>query len=262
MRSWIVAGALMAAWVLPAQAQTVSTPSNLRVAGTIKSSATVTVASGNSVYAVVKSSGVSAGTGSVLSSDGTYLIDMSKEQSFNGTALLLRITVEGKTYKLMETASTEAEFTYNGGFPFPATVAKDLTIGVQTSSSGSGGSGGGGSSGGGSGDCAGTVKFDANKDGVSNQGDIDYIKSQLGAKNPVASADINGDGRVTTIDAIMAIKASAGAMRGLSGCPAKKTTTTTTTGTSTTGTSTTGTSTTGTSTTGTSTTGTSTTTTN
>lgn len=260
MRSWIVAGALLAAWALPAQAQTVSTPSNLRVAGTIKSSATVTVASGNSVYAVVKSSGASAGTGSVMGSDGTYLIDMSKEQSFNGTALLLRITVEGKTYKLMESASTEAEFTYTGGFPFPATVYKDLTIGVQTSSSGGGGSGGGGSSGGGSGDCAGTVKFDANKDGVSNQADIDYIKSQLGSKNPVAAADINGDGRVTVIDAIIAIKASAGAMRGLSGCPAKKATTTT--GTSTTGTSTTGTSTTGTSTTGTSTTGTSTTTTN
>lgn len=224
--SMVIAGLSTTAW-----AETVSTPSNLQVLGTITSSGAdaPTIVSGNSVYAINKSSGATEGSGSVLDVTGTYLIDMSKESSFNGTTLTLRLSNGGKTYKLME-GTTETEFVFSGGFPFPAKVMKSVTVGdVVSGGSGGGGTGGGSTPVSGDGDCGGTdSSFDANGDGISNQADIDFIKSQLGAQNPTTAADINKDGRVTTADVIAAMRTTAGSMRGRTACPPKATTTSTT----------------------------------
>lgn len=227
MRTIVAAVYLLISGV-PATALAQSVPSNLQVVGVITSSGTdkPTLASGNNVYAINKSSGATEGTGSVIDSSGTYLIDMSKETSFNGTTVLLRLVNGGKAYKLMD-GTTEAEFDYAGGFPFPAKVVKNVSVGdVISSGSNSNGGSGGGSSGNssGTGDCGGTNSaFDANGDGVSNQADIVFIKTQLGNSNPASKADINKDGRVTTADVITAMRTLAGAMRGRTICPTKTT---------------------------------------
>lgn len=200
-----------------------TTPSNLQVLGTITSSGTdkPTLASGNSVYAVNKASGSTEGSGSIVDSTGAYLIDMSKEQSFNGTMLRLRLSNGGKTYKLMA-GTEEAEFSYNGGFPFPGKQLMNVSVGDVVNSSGGGSGGGGAGASAGEGDCGGKdSSFDANGDGVSNQADIDFIKAQLGNSTPSTKADINKDGRVTTADVIQAMRTSASAMRGRTACPDK-----------------------------------------
>lgn len=222
MRKAVAIGLMFASISSSALAQTV--PSNLQVTGTITSSGTdkPTLASGNSVYAVNKKSGSTEGSGSIVDSTGAYLIDMSKEKSFDSTELVLRLSSGGKTYKLME-GEAEAGFVYIGGFPFPAKVIKSVTVGELIGGTSGGSAGGGGASGASDGgDCGGTnSSFDVNGDGVSTQADINFIKSQLGMANPDSRADINKDGRVTTADVIAALRTTASTMRGRVKCPAK-----------------------------------------
>jgi hypothetical protein len=59
------------------------------------------------------------------------------------------------------------------------------------------------------------AKEDVNKDGVVDQKDVDYVKSQMGLANFDPAADVNGDGKVTISDlAAVKAKISAGMVQG------------------------------------------------
>lgn len=204
---------------LPALAQT-TVPSNLQVVGTITGANGVNPEVNDIVQAVrPTSTGTVEGQGSVLASDGTYFIDISKTQDFNGTVLTLVLRKSTGVYQL-NSGSSAVSFPYSGTFPFPARLSQNVTVGSKIS-----GAGGGGSN---PGDDAGQNEtFDVNGDGSFNQTDIDLIKGSLGKSRPDAVMDVNSDGVVNTRDVIDAIKAY-NTGRSTRVKPASTTTTTTT----------------------------------
>lgn len=176
---------------------------------------------GNSVSVVERDSGAFVASGSIHDSAGVYFVEISKDWDFNGTTLTMQITIDGRTYQLTEDGSTPVEFAFIGGFPFPARTTKNLSVISVPGGTSGGGMGKAGSTISGAGDCTAASSFDATGDGVSNQSDIDYIKSQLVVHTPDAAADINKDGRVTTADVVAAIRGMASGTRGRAACPPK-----------------------------------------
>jgi hypothetical protein len=205
-----------------ALAQTaVDTPSNLQLVGQIAPSATVTsVPLGSTVLAINKAKGTTEGSGSTADANGTFLISMSKTSSFNGTELLIRVKISGVTYEVLSGGSP-ASVIYSGGFPFPATAQISGTVGDVVSGGGGGGGGGDGDGdgdGGGDEDCSnGNDRLDVNGDGVFNQADIDAIKEAFISGENTEAADVDGNGLVTSADAIIAIKAMVRAQHGQAG---------------------------------------------
>lgn len=194
-------------------------PSNLQVVGTIAGSGSVQPAQ-NDIVQIVRpaSTGTIEAEGTVLSNDGTFFVDVSKPQAFNGTALTAVLRKSNGIYQLNDGASPLA-FNYSGTFPFPSRISFALTIGNRI-----GGSAGGGSGGGSGGD--GGIKndtYDVSGDGVFNQADIDLIRQALSARNPASKADVNKDGLINTRDVIDATKALRQAQR--PGAPKNSTTT-------------------------------------
>jgi hypothetical protein len=209
-----------------AAAQT-TVPSNLQVVGTITAANSITPSVNDLVKVVlVASLGTVIAQGTVIASDGTFLVDMSKTQDFNGTNLTILLAHGGALYQL-NSGSTAVAFPYSGTFPFPSRIAFTLSVGTRVSGGGSGGNGGDG--GGGS---VQNAQFDVNDDGVFNQTDINAIKGALGNSSPASTMDVNNDGVVNTRDVIDAIRALNSAQaRGPH--PAVNATTTTTTPTTT-----------------------------
>jgi hypothetical protein len=155
--AWFAVAVGVGAWCLPSttpHAQEI--PSNLQVVGQITGNDSLSPEQGDTVQAV--SNGNVEGEGNIRDERGTYFIDMSKDQSFNGTVLTLRLRKDNTTFQLE--FGPDNQFTYSGSFPFPNRKVIDATIGgpVGGSGGGSGGSGGGsGGSGGGSGGSGGFV---------------------------------------------------------------------------------------------------------
>jgi hypothetical protein len=195
-------------------------PSNLQVVGTIAGSGSVQPAQ-NDIVQIVRpaSTGTIEAQGTVLSNDGTFFVDVSKPQAFNGTALTAVLRKSNGIYQLNDGASPLA-FNYSGTFPFPSRISFALTIGNRIGGSAGGGSGGG--SGGGDGGIKNDT-YDVSGDGVFNQGDIDLIRQALSGRNPASKADVNKDGLINTRDVIDATKALRQAQR--PGAPKNSTTT-------------------------------------
>jgi hypothetical protein len=221
MRHVVMIAMVMGSVLSPALAQQ-EVPSNLQVVGTITAANSVTPAVNDLVLVVQPTSlGRTEAQGTVLAGDGTFFVDMSKTQSYNGRALTLLLKKGNVVYQL-NNGSTPLTFPYSGTFPFPSRINFTLAIGTRLS---------GGDSGSGSGSGSGGTKndaFDVNADGVFNQSDVDAIKSSLGAPRPSAKMDVNSDGIVNTRDAIDAIRALNESSL-LTPVPASSTTTTTTT---------------------------------
>jgi hypothetical protein len=187
----------------PAAAQDV--PSNLQIVGTISGSSDVSPEQGDRVLVV--NSGKTAASGSVQDGQGTYFVEMSKSQSFNGTTLTLRLRKSSGTYQLE--FGPDNQFTFSGGFPFPQRQTINPTIGAKVGGGSGGGGGDGGSGGGGQDGFSGddVAQFDVNGDGVFNQDDIDLIKDAIVEGENPGAADVDGNGIVNTRDAISAIRA-------------------------------------------------------
>ena len=192
---------VLALYPQSSMAQT-TVPSNLQVVGTITGANSVNPET-NDIVQVVRPTalGTVEGQGTVLGSDGTYFIDMSKTQAFNGTVLTMLLKKGTRVYQL-NSGSNPVQFPYSGTFPFPARLVQGVTIGTLLSG---GSSGGGGGSGGGDGSQ--NDQFDVNGDGTFNQTDVNIIKSNLGKSRPDAAMDVNEDGVVNTRDVIDAIRA-------------------------------------------------------
>jgi hypothetical protein len=191
---------IMGAAAIPAAAQTV--PSNLQIVGTISASDDGVAPEEGDEVLVVKGDSTE-GSGTVIDSGGTYFVEMSKTQDYNGTSLSLRLRKSSGTYQLE--FGPDNQFTFNGGFPFPSRTTINPAIGAKLSGGGGdgGGGGGGGSGGGGYSDS----DYDVNGDGVFNQADIDLIKQAIVGGTNETAADVDGNGIVNTRDAIMAIRA-------------------------------------------------------
>ena len=200
---------LAVAWLTltPATAQVV--PSNMQIQGEITSSVDgPPVTDGSLILVINQSTQATEGQGSVLSDDGTYFIDLSKNSDFNGTRLTMHIQLAGSVFQLLN-GSSPISFQYTGSFPFPTRLILDATVGEFVSSVGGGGTGSVSSGGGGSTAREGDIindNFDVNQDGVFNQVDIDMIKDSITSSNPSPRADVNGDGVINTRDAITAIR--------------------------------------------------------
>ena len=199
-------------------------PSNLQVVGTISGTGNV-VPEVNDIVQVVLVSRLSSveAQGTVLAPDGTFLVDMSETQNFNGTQLTALLK-KGNTVYQLNNGSTPLAFPYSGTFPFPSRISFALAIGTRISGGGSSG-GGGGAPGGVKND-----QYDVNEDGVFDQADVDAAKKQLGQTGTSAKFDVNEDGMFTTRDVVDMIKAMNGdGPSRLVPVPAATTTTTTTT---------------------------------
>jgi hypothetical protein len=197
----------------------VETPSNLQLVGQISPSATITsVPLGSTVLAINKTKGTTEGSGNTADANGTFLISMSKTSAFNGTELLIRVKISGVTYEVLS-GGAQASVIYSGGFPFPATTQISGTVGDVVSGGGGGGGGGDGDGdGGGNEDCSnGNDRLDVNGDGIFNQADIDAIKEAFISGENTEKADVDGNGLVTSADAIIAIKAMVRAQHGSAG---------------------------------------------
>ena len=182
-------------------------PSLLQVVGAISTSdSDVVLVEGDEVLVVRADTGAIEASGNVISSDGTYFVQISKIIEFNGTVLSLRLKSSSGTYQL-EFGSTNA-FSFSGSFPFPSRTVINPTIGEKLSV-GDGNAGGVPGSRNDQLPDRGLVndQFDVNGDGIFSQEDIDLIKEAITAADPLPSADVNGDGIINTRDAIDAIKA-------------------------------------------------------
>ena len=189
-------------------------PSNLQIVGQISSGASgITPVIGDEVRVVNVDSSATEAVGTILATDGTYFVEMSKFTDFNGTQLTLRLRTGGALFQLV--FGSDNTFSFFGAFPFPVRTTINATIGEQFS----GGDGGGGDAdgapiagpaigGAGAPAEAGTpdARFDVNGDGLFNQADIDLIKQAISASNPNPAADVNGDGIINTRDAVTAIR--------------------------------------------------------
>lgn len=192
--------AFLAVAVLTGRAGAQELPSNLQIVGSITgSSAGVEPAEGDQVLVVAE--GKVHGSGTVIDTSGNYFIEMSKTQAFNGTVLTMRIRKSSGAYQLE--FGPDNQFSYNGGFPFPARTTINATIGSKISGSDSGGGDGDGRNGGGVIDDG----FDVNGDGIFSQADIDLIKTVIVQGDNDPAADIDKNGIVNTRDAILAIRA-------------------------------------------------------
>ncbi len=232
MKWVVIAGALVAA-VAPADAFAQTTvPSNMLIYGTVTSSGSSgpTIAAGYTVDLVNISANQIVATGTVQDSTGVYSISASLAQATNGTLMTLELTANGSVYQLLD-SGTPTSFAYQGNFPFPTSLGKNVTIGTlissppssstttttttSTSTSATTGTATGGttttgtaSTTTGSAICPTTLpQCDANGDGVFNQADIDFVKHALGQHNPSVGADVNGDGVVNTRDLLDEMRA-------------------------------------------------------
>lgn len=213
---------LMGAFLFASPVLAQQVPSNLQVVGTIAAGNSVTPAVNDVVQVVLASNKSVRAQGTVLTSDnGTFFVDMSESQSFNGTQLTMLLKRSSGTYQL-NNGSTPVTFAYSGTFPFPSRISFALTVGTLVT----GGSTPGGDDNGGDGTANET--YDVNGDGIFNQADIDAIKGALGQRNPDAKYDVNKDGVINTRDPIDAIRAFNSARTGQRMKSSTSTTTTTT----------------------------------
>lgn len=231
IKSAAIAGALIAA-VTPANAfAQATTPSNMLIYGTITSSGSSgpAIAAGYTVDLVSISANQIVATGTVQDSTGVYSISASLAQATNGTLMTLELTANGSVYQLLN-SGTPTSFAYQGNFPFPTSLGKNVTVGAlissppstatttttttSTSTTATTGTTGATTTTGtastttGSAICPTTLpQCDANGDGVFNQADVDFVKHALGQHNPSVSADVNGDGVVNTRDLLDEMRA-------------------------------------------------------
>jgi hypothetical protein len=196
-----------------ARAQTVDTPLELNIVGTITSNTTgVTVAVGNQILVVDPTAKTTVGTGSVQAADGSFLVSMSQPATEAGVVLGMDIVIGTTTFQLL-LDSTPFTFTFAGSFPFPSQITETLTVGsVVTTTITPPPTGGG---------CGTTTppptttaacpcglpNCDVNGDGIFNEADIRAIKDALVSRNPNPKADANGDGVVNIQDLIAALQA-------------------------------------------------------
>jgi hypothetical protein len=223
---------------VPMGAGAQETPSNLQLLGTIASGDSGVAPSLNDEVRVVAADDRSLeGVGSVVDPGGTYFIELSKPSSFDGSVLALELaTAEGKFALEFGADST---FTYAGGFPFPSRRTINAVVGApldeadedtddEEPTEGDDGTDGGETGGGGTDDGAGDdagdppptagepepspgrrvgdPANDVNGDGIFNEADVDFVAANIRSSRPDARADVNGDGRVTTRDAIALIR--------------------------------------------------------
>jgi hypothetical protein len=197
---WFVIAAFAVAGVTGA-AEAQELPSNMQIVGTISASSDGTAPANGDQVIVVKN-GATQASGTVVDASGAYFVEMSKTQAYNGTTLSLRLRKSSGIYQLE--FGPDNQFSYNGGFPFPARTTISPTIGSKLS--GGDGDGGRGDNGGDNG--GGYAEgYDVNEDGVFNQADIDLIKQIIIAGTNDSRADIDKSGIVNTRDAILAIRA-------------------------------------------------------
>jgi len=195
--------AAVVVFLVPQIAGAQEVPANLQIVGTI-SSAPDGTAPANGDEVLVVQDDETEGSGTVVDGAGTFFVEMSKDQSFNGTVLSLRLRTEEGTFQLE--FGPDNTFTFNGGFPFPARTTINPTIGAQISGGGDDdededdGDGDGGSEGE-------DLQFDVNGDGVFNQADVDRAKQHILDGTFDERADIDGNGIVNTRDAILTIQA-------------------------------------------------------
>ena len=213
---------------VPMGAGAQETPSNLQLLGTIATGDSGVAPSLNDEVRVVAADDRSLeGVGSVVDPGGTYFIELSKPSSFDGSVLALELaTAEGKFALEFGGDST---FTYAGGFPFPSRRTINPVVGApldeadeeteddEPMEGDGGGTGDGGDDAGDPPPTAGEPEpspgrrvgdpaNDVNGDGIFNEADVDFVAANIRSSRPDARADVNGDGRVTTRDAIALIR--------------------------------------------------------
>jgi hypothetical protein len=186
-------------------------PSTLDVVGEIVvtgASAALITQPGALVLAVDQSSGQVAGSGPIADPAGHFIITMSKPREFNGTNLTMQLSVNGGVIQLLEN-NVPVAFPYNGTFPFPTVINKDLTLGVVGAQA----------------PAAPTTpvanicptwlpRCDVFQTGVVDDRDVEFIKQQLGTRNPDLRADVDGNGVVNTLDLLDEMRALAEIRRG------------------------------------------------
>ena len=192
---------------VPARAQQIpEIPSTLDIAGLIVgSNATVSLIQqpGATVLAIDQATGEVEGSSPVADLRGRFSITMSKPRAFNGTILTLQLSVNGTALQLLE-GNAPVAIPYTGTFPFPTIITKTLTLDVVSSTGPATGN-----------TTATSVcptwlpKCDIFGTGVVDERDIDFIKEQLGTRNPDMRADVDGNGVVNTLDLLQEMRAVA-----------------------------------------------------
>ena len=193
-------------------------PATLIISGTI-SKGTVAANKNDRINVINAKSGVEEGFGIVEDSSGFYTITLSKTTDFKGTELNFQLVKNGVIYALLDSGKPATVIFNALGF-FPAQLSLDMTVGSKIGGSPTNpgnGNAGGGTPAGGNGALPGTggatvelkfdKKFDINGDNDFTQADIDIIKNSVAHSKGSTAADINKDGRITTLDIILAIKA-------------------------------------------------------
>lgn len=137
---WFTIVGSLCVWLMATAASAQTVPSNLQIVGTIAPEGILGIQPEEGDQVLVVKDGSTEASGTVLDASGAYFIEMSKTQGYNGTILSLRLRKSSGTYQLE--FAPDNQFTFNGGFPFPARTTLNPTIGQKVS--------GGGDSGGGS----------------------------------------------------------------------------------------------------------------
>ena len=138
------------------------------------------------------------GTGTV-DANNTYFINVTKDSDFNGTRLTLVYRKNKSTYQLTYEGK-KLDFEFFGGVT-PVVFPLDIEIGeflftTETNPSANGGD---------NADEDPNI-YDVNGDGFFDEADIQAIKMAIARGGASAKYDFNRDGRVTTKDAILAIR--------------------------------------------------------
>jgi len=205
--AWPLLAALVAALaaVAPARAQVPEIPSTLDIAGIILGSNTTAPLlqqPGATVIAVDQATGGVEGS-APLDVRGRFSITMSKPRAFNGTLLTLQLSVNGTALQLLE-GNAPVAIPYTGTFPFPTIITKSLTLDMVIPSGPAA-----------TGSTSASVcpswlaKCDVFGSGVVDERDVDFIKQQLGTRNPDMRADVDGNGVVNTLDLLQEMRAVA-----------------------------------------------------
>lgn len=215
MRMFRWAGVALIAMATLSIAEAQEMLSNVQIVGTIERTGKAPAFKvGDTIKVIEDNGGAIAATGSVLDSNGTFYVEMTKSAKYNGTPVHLEIVVQGEQLPLKE-GKNAAKLVYKGGFPFPKRETKTLSYGdgvptgkpaVATPTAAVGGPAAPANPAAAS-ICPATLpKCDANGDGSFDQKDIDLVKAQLTAKPADLRADLNGDGVVNSADMVAGIR--------------------------------------------------------
>jgi hypothetical protein len=186
--------------------QAAEIPSTLDLAGQIVgagAAAALVQHAGATVLVIDQSSGATVGSAPIADAQGHFVVTMSQSKSFNGTIITMQLSSGGAVYPLLE-GDAPVSIPYNGSFPFPTIIRKQLSLANVESAA----------------NAAAApedvpvcptrlAKCDIFGTGIVDERDIDFIKQQLGSRNPDMRADVDGNGVVNALDLLSEMRAFA-----------------------------------------------------